>query len=158
MLTLVRALLRLQPDIVISRLSQKIDILAAHNSGQAASNVQVVMDSSTQSYITRAEDTTIANRILRKGGKTHKELNTTVFRTYIWLLNWACDFELYRSKCGWTFNLRTYRIVSESSAFEMVYRNDVNGLGMLLAKGEVRPNDCMTMTYGDYQYKSFTSC
>ena len=118
-------------------------MLAISNT-QALANIQSTIN---QNQI--VVDTTLDHRTPNRKRKQPAKLEI-IYRTYIWLVNWAWDIDLSKSRSGWTFKLRTYRIIPDDlPAFELVYdKKNVKNLERLLAKGEIYPNNCCVTRWG----------
>ena len=144
-LTIIRALIRSQPDIIVSQISAitnapQITKAAATStlvSATVASSIQLCQPvGQRQELQSNPSPSNIARLYQKKQRGQHRNL-TTRYRRRVCLVNWMWDFEVLKSRSGWTINLRTCHIVPFESRFMQLMRKlDLRGIEELFDQGQ----------------------
>ena len=73
-----------------------------------------------------------------------EKTKSTRHRTSIRFINWAWEFEVLKSRSGWTFNLRTHNVIPRDwNIVWPITGQNVRGVQELLEKGQVSIYDEM---------------
>lgn len=166
-----RALLRLQPDIIVTKLSQNTtsgkgllyEVLDPDHSSalrmDATGNGTITTPTATKMRSDQAWNIsnlfgtfqysrrrfTIVKRTQSGYHDRRREVEELRARYCgpSWLVSRIWEMRAVRSSLGWTFCPRTYNVVpSDSPVFISIERNDVKGLQELFIKMEASPFDC----------------
>lgn len=159
-----RALIQLQPDIIVSRLSSSL--CAIQNPSTVVMNSDAIDANTLPSRApeTSKNDAQSSNQqacstqlVVEQTPKASKRCNSRQeerlihYRRAVWFVNWLWDVEFLRSRSGWSLKLRTYNIVSKDSlAFAMVQTKDVEGLRRLFDSGKASVYDVQNIGMGDW--------
>lgn len=166
-----RALLRLQPDIIVTKLSQTTtsgkgllyEVLDPDHSSalrmDATGNGTITTPTATKMRSDQAWNISNLFGTFRYSRRCYsivkrkrsgyqdrrREVEEIRAKYYApsWLVNRAWEMRAVKSSLGWTFCPRTYNVVpSDSPIFISIRRNDVKGLQELFIKMEASPFDC----------------
>ena len=142
-----RVLIQQQPDIIVARLirqlnsSKSIEEPAVISSSLSASNQSSLC---SQPAIENNEtQLSLANNVDRtKCRRRERADRIQRLRIPLILINLVWEVELFRSRVGWTVNLRTINYVSsDSPIIQAIYQADLEMIKSLFKRGEASIND-----------------
>lgn len=153
-----RTLIRLQPDIIMAKLTQLSITLPApsNESSQRSSLVHAESAPYGQSWLvsdlfgtirySRRRYSTIKRRHLDKPGrKEEQEEIVAQYYAPAWLLNRAWSIQALHASSGWTFSPRSYNVIPPSSMiYQYLDEHNVDGVRELFKRREASPFDCST--------------
>ena len=165
-----RALVQIQPDIIVAKLSQSTSfgktLLSEKSDPDLTSVLRLDATSTTTVTIPTAASSNYdqswssmnlfgtfryskSHYSIVKGRNTNyeskQECEEIVAQYYgpSWLTNRTWRIRAAKTSFDWSFSPRTYNIIPENSAvFVLAQRNDVKGLQSLFGKREASPFDC----------------
>lgn len=150
-----RALVRLQPDIIVARLSCAIGSLQSSNAVTTGNVKASITDTSkavdqTTLALSSAVNTQVPfSKVAHARARQRKrrEQFTARGRISLLLIHKAWELNVFRSMSGWTCNLRVYSVVPRGSAAHMcAIHDDVKGLRDLFDRRLASPLDVIDMT------------
>ncbi|EPE31420.1 Ankyrin repeat-containing protein [Glarea lozoyensis ATCC 20868] len=176
-----KALVQLQPDIIVYKLKQLSNVPANNGSqlqemGTEPAEIPAVSSSSyyfwmpmlsVEYEVAKIDQISTPGRIYNKGdqGRQSRHRIRTRLRGPILILNRLWDITGHSAENGWQINIRTYNIIPDKSlAFQYIFRENIEGLRGLFEKREASPFDadasgatllCHAAYYGTHQICKF---
>ncbi|KAL9114818.1 MAG: hypothetical protein Q9187_007399, partial [Circinaria calcarea] len=148
-----RALLQLQPDIIVSRISHTMNTIQNHNNvmnslSTTATNKLSVTASQSQIEVFGSQDVQVRpsgsqyNKQLSKRRVKKREELVARHRVPVWAMKWAWDIEFFRSRSGWTVRLNPINMIPrDSSVLEAIESGDLRALQKLFETGQASISD-----------------
>ena len=166
MLTSSSVLIQQQPDIIAARVAHQLSSSKFMEVPMVATTPSSSPDQSllSSSNITKnnGTQTSLANNVDRTE-RRRRNRGDRIRRLHfpMKLINIAWEVELFRSRLGWTINLRTINYVPYGSPiFNAIYDGDLEMIKVLFKRKEASINDAFgssaTLLHASFQFPRFT--
>jgi hypothetical protein len=140
MLERTQAMVQMQPHIILTELTKTLatstNLRAPQKSEQHSKHLTATtcigLDSAPFAFLFGSLQ--VEKNLSKRKGKTQEETHAR-YKLPAWFSNRVCHISTYKTFIGLQFNLMSYRIISDDSAFiKSIFLGDLSGVQKMLAE------------------------